>query len=407
MFLFAPGLAAIVCGGAVLYAFLRWVSYAPLRQASSEAIVWAARRDTHFLETLRGIRTIKLFNGQEDRRVHWLNLLVETINRQLTTEKLRLLFRTANALLLGTIKIAVIWVGARQVLDGGFSVGLLIAFIAYKDQFLERVSELIDKTVDLTMLKLHAERLADLALAAPEPRVVSHEMSGIVTLPASIELRNVSFRYSEHEPWILKDLNLRFNAGESVAIVGPSGGGKSTLLKLLSALLQPTHGEILVNGEPLNRLGLENYRAMTGVVMQDDHLFAGSIADNISFFSDRPNMDRIMECAKLAAVHEEIVAMPMAYGTLIGDMGTVLSGGQKQRVLIARALYRHPGILLLDEATSHLDVEREKAVNSALRNSRMTRIIIAHRPETIRASDRFVTISPRQTAETQASAAAR
>jgi ATP-binding cassette subfamily B protein RaxB len=154
----------------------------------------------------------------------------------------------------------------------------------------------------------------------------------------------------------------------------------------------PAHGEILVNGEPMSRVGLQNFRAMLGVVMQDDQLFAGSIADNISFFAEQPDLPRVVECADLAAVHSDIIQMPMGYSTLIGDMGTVLSGGQKQRVLIARALYRRPGILLLDEATSHLDVDRERAVNAALSSACVTRIVIAHRPETIRASGRMITL---------------
>jgi len=251
---------------------------------------------------------------------------------------------------------------------------------------------LINKAVDLTMLRLHAERLADIALTEPQTRQSRHYPVDTEYLPARIEVRNLGFRYSEHEPWIFENVSFRIEAGESVAIVGPSGGGKTTLLKVLAGLLQPTKGEILINGEPIKRIGLEAYRNMLGVVLQDDQLFAGSISENISFFSDGPDQGRIEACAILASVHDDIAAMPMGFGTLIGDMGTVLSGGQKQRVLIARALYRRPGILLLDEATSHLDVKREREVNEALRYVRATRLVIAHRPETIRAADRIIPI---------------
>jgi ATP-binding cassette subfamily B protein RaxB len=241
------------------------------------------------------------------------------------------------------------------------------------------------------MLGLHAERLADIALTQPEPRDLPAELSG-ERVPVSIEVSNLRFRYSENDPWVLDGLDFRVEAGESVAIAGASGCGKTTLLKLLASLLQPTAGEILVDDEPLPRIGVERYRSLIGVVMQDDQLFAGSIADNICFFSERPDPARIEECAKLAAVHEDILAMPMGYNTLIGDMGTVLSGGQKQRVLIARALYHRPAILLLDEATSHLDVSREKSVNDAILATRVTRIIIAHRPETICSADRVIVL---------------
>ena len=389
MFFFAPPLAWLVLVGAALYGALRWASYTPLRHASTEAIVWAARRDSHFLETLRGIKTIKLFNGQERRRAHWLNLLVETVNRQLLTQKLRLLFRVGNSLIVGTLVILVVWLGARRVLDGAMSIGMLLAFIAYKDQFLTRVSSLIDRAVDLTMLRLHAERLADIALTAPETRApVSGDSEW--TGPVSVELRNLRFRYSDNDPWVIDNLNLRVEAGETVAITGSSGCGKTTLLKILASLLQPSEGEILIDNEPIARLGAERWRSMIGVVMQDDQLFAGSLADNICFFADDPDLKRIETCARLASLHDEIVAMPMGYHTLIGDMGTVLSGGQKQRALIARALYRAPCVLLLDEATSHLDVDNERAVSAAIRATAVTRIIIAHRPETIRSADRVI-----------------
>jgi ATP-binding cassette subfamily B protein RaxB len=392
MFILAPGLAAVVVIGAALYGILRWAAYRPLRIASAETLIWSARRDSHFLETMRGIRAIKLFNGQTERRARWLNLLVETVNRQLSADRLKLLFKIANRLLLGTLTILLIWLGGQRVLDGAFSVGLLIAFLAYKDQFLGRVTELINKAVDLTMLRIHSERLADIALTEPESRGMLTVGSDTAYLPAKLEVRNVNFRYSDNEPWVLQNLSFRVERGESIAIVGASGGGKTTLLKLLAGLLQPQSGEILVDGQPLARIGLENYRAMLGVVMQDDQLFAGSIADNICFFAEQPDQRRIEGCAELAAVHADIINMPMGYNTLIGDMGAAISGGQKQRVLLARALYRQPGILFLDEATSHLDVEREKAVNDALRTLRVTRIVIAHRPETIKAADRVITL---------------
>ena len=392
MFLYAPVLALLVVAVAVLYGILRWAFYAPLRQASAETIVWGAKRDSHFLETLRGIKTIKLFNAQDSRRSHWLHLLVETVNRQLTTQKLGILFKTANSLLLGGLTLLVVWLGARQVLTNAFSVGMLLAFIAYKDQFMSRVSALIDRLVELQMLKLHAERLADIALSAPESQDLTPGAPPSRT-PRSIEVRDLSFRYGENDPLVLDNLNFRISAGESVAIAGPSGCGKTTLLKLMTGLLAPTKGDILIDGMAIERIGTDAYRSLIGVVMQEDQLFAGSLADNISFFSEDPDHDLIERSARLAAVHDDIMAMPMGYHTLIGDMGTVLSGGQKQRVLIARALYRRPSILFLDEATSHLDVQRENAVSEAIRTTSITRVIVAHRPETIRSADRVIALN--------------
>lgn len=393
MFLFAPGLTTLVLIGALLYGLLRWFLYVPLRQASLEAIVWSARRDSHFLETLRGIKTIKLFNDQEGRRVHWLNLLIESVNRQLITQNLRLIFRLANTLLIGALAILIVWLGARRVLASQMSIGMLLAFITYKDQFLSRISNLIDRGVDLSMLRLHADRLADIALSPPEPAQYSQPIEAPQP-PVQVELRDVRFRYGENEPWVLDGVSLRVDAGEAVAIVGPSGCGKTTLLKILASLLSPTQGEILVNGQPLTQIGLRRWRSMIGVVMQDDRLFSGSIADNICFFADRPDFVRIEECARLASIHDTVIAMPMGYNTLIGDMGTVLSGGQKQRLLIARAMYRQPGLLLMDEATSHLDADNEELVSAAIRNTKVTRIIVAHRAETIRSTDRVIHLEP-------------
>jgi ATP-binding cassette subfamily B protein RaxB len=200
----------------------------------------------------------------------------------------------------------------------------------------------------------------------------------------------VCFQYGETEPWVLDGCTFAIRPGESVALVGPSGQGKTTMAKVLLGLLVPQKGTIRVGGVEIRKLGLHPYRSRIGCVMQDDILFAGSIADNISFFDPQADAARIESAARLAQIHDDVAAMPMSYQSLVGDMGSSLSGGQCQRVLLARALYRQPSILVLDEATSHLDVERERLVNAAIRGLNVTRILIAHRPQTIRSADRVI-----------------
>jgi len=158
-------------------------------------------------------------------------------------------------------------------------------------------------------------------------------------------------------------------------------------------LLQPTEGEVRFGGIDIRKLGLDNYRQWIGAVMQDDQLFAGSIADNISFFDPNPVQQMIFAAAAMAAIHEDVAAMPMGYQSLVGDMGSSLSGGQKQRVILARAIYRRPKLLVLDEATSHLDVARERFINEAVQQLEITKIIIAHRAETVASAKQVVTLA--------------
>ncbi|MFZ3321285.1 MAG: peptidase domain-containing ABC transporter [Usitatibacter sp.] len=389
MIVYSAPLTLIAAGAVSAYGTLRWVFYGPLRRATEEHIVHTAKQQSHFLETVRGVQSIKLFGRQEERRSRWLNLVVDAVNQDLVAQKLGLGFRSANGLVFGVERIAIVWLGALLILDGGFSVGMLFAFMAYKDQFSARVAGLIDKGIEMRMLSLQADRLADIVLTAPEQETGSMPADPI---DASLEVASLSFRYSEMEPFVLLNCSLAVAPGESVAVVGPSGGGKTTLVKLMLGLLAPTDGKILVGGIDIQKLGIDRYRKLVGTVMQDDQLFAGSIGDNISFFDPVPDQSAIEHYARLAAVHDDIAAMPMAYNTLIGDMGAALSGGQKQRILLARALYKQPRILFLDEATSALDVQKEKAVNDAIRALRLTRIIIAHRPETIASAERAIVL---------------
>ena len=409
MLLYSLQLTAVAVTAVALYALLRRVFFGPLRQATEETLVFEARQASHFLESLRGVQAIKQFNAQADRRSRFASLVVQAMNADIGARKLELLFAVLHRLLFGLERVAVIWLGALLVMDQRMSVGMLFAFFAFKEQFALRSSGLIDKAVELKMLGLQGERLADIVLTPPEDDGAG-AASAMAAMPArglgagagvgattapqavGIELRDIRFAYADGETPVLQGVSLRVEPGESVAIVGPSGSGKTTLLKIMLGVHQPDGGEVRVGGVPLSRLGLRAWRDQVGVVMQDEPLFSGSIADNISFFAVSPDTEWLRQCAMVAGVHDEIEAMPMGYETLIGDMGAALSGGQKQRVLLARALYKRPRVLMLDEATSALDVEAERAVNRAVRQLALTRVIVAHRPETIASAGRVIAL---------------
>jgi ATP-binding cassette subfamily B protein RaxB len=391
MFAFSSTLAWVAMGSMALYAIGRWARYNPFREANKALIVHAAKQQSHFLETLRGVKAVKLFQRQDVRRSTWLTLLVDQVNAQLQVDRMQLAFRLLNGMLFGLDHILIVWIGAKFIIGGQFSVGALIAFIAYKEQFAGRVASLIDKFFEVKMLQLQGERLADIVFTEPESLAQQRD-TGIAISEGSIAVRDLVFRYGDYEPCVLDGVSFTVEAGESVAIVGPSGCGKTTLINVLLGILAPTHGEVLVGGVSVRQVGLGTLRGVVGTVLQDDVLFAGSISDNISFFDPHIDHEWVLECARLAAVADEVEKMPMSYNTLVGDMGTVLSGGQKQRILLARALYKRPRILILDEATSHLDTMKEFEVNQAIQSLKITRIMIAHRPETIAAADRVLAL---------------
>ncbi|UKE65104.1 peptidase domain-containing ABC transporter [Xanthomonas graminis] len=394
MLLYSWKLALVTLLAVALYLCIRAIAYRPVRDRTEQQLVAAAKQQSHLLESLRGMQSLKIAGEEPLRRSTYDNLLNETVNQDVKLARMSLGFNTASQLVFGIERIAVIWIGARLALDNVFSVGMLVAYLAYlaylayKDQFAMRVSGLIDKWVEFRMLRLHGERLADIVLTPPEDDHALPE--ALPPAEPRIEVEGLSFRYAAGEPWVVKECSFAIEPGESVAIIGASGCGKTTLVKLLLGLLKPSEGVIRIGGHDLHKLGPRNVRAIVGAVMQDDQLFAGSIADNIGFFDPDFDLERVEAAARLAAVHEDIAAMPMGYHSLIGDMGSSLSGGQKQRVILARALYRQPKLLFLDEATSHLDVLRERLVNDAVKQLKLTKLIVAHRPETIASADRVL-----------------
>jgi ATP-binding cassette, subfamily B, bacterial CvaB/MchF/RaxB len=395
MFIYSVKLAVIAVITMFLYGIIRWIWYAPLRRATENQIVYAAKQNTHFMETMRGIKTIKQFDKQDHRQATWLNLFVDQINAGLTTQKLNLMFGFVNTLLFGIQNILIIWLGAVLVIEGEFTVGILMAFMAYKNQFGSRVTSLINKYVEVKMLSLHGERLADIVLTDRDNLSDYSSISGSQSIEKNmeIEVKSLKFRYSEDDPWIIHGIKFTIPKGQSVAIVGPTGCGKTTLMNLMLGNLEPESGEIKIGSQSIKNIHSSDLKSSIGSVAQDDVLFAGSISENISFFDHKFEQSWIEDCSKMAAIHEEIMAMPMGYQTLVGDMGNILSGGQKQRILLARALYRKPKILFLDEATSHLDIFKEQAINNMIKSLNITRVIIAHRPETIASVDRIITLN--------------
>jgi len=389
--LYSIPLTLLVLATFILYCVLRWIGYRHLLRLNEERLVQVARQQTHLLESLSGAMSVKLGNRQDERSARMSNLCTEVANRDASIQRVASNYSALSRLIFGLQRVALIWIGAWLVLGGYFTAGMMVVVVAYAELFSQRAGTLIDRLIDLRLLALHAERIADIALEPPEPNLYT----GYVGPEPEPEIRidRLGFRYSEHEPWILHDLSCHIRAGENVAIVGPSGCGKTTLAKLIVGLLESEEGKICIGGIDIRRYGLAAYRNLFGCVMQDDSLFAGSLADNIGFFDPAAKMDDIHAAARAAAVHEEILAMPMGYESLVGGIGIALSSGQKQRVLLARALIRRPRLLLLDEATSHLDVDRERTINSRIAALDITRIVIAHRPETIASADRVINLA--------------
>jgi len=387
MFFYSGLLTAVVLFAATLYALARWLFYFPQRNATDEQLANEAKSSTHFIETVRGMMAIKLNLREDERRSGYQNLVVDQINAGVRVQQVGIAHKAVNGIIFGLENVTVIWLGALAVLNGQLTVGMLYAFISFKLLFLGRINALIDKLVEFNMLDLHAERIADIALATPE--AAEFLAPAPAQLALTIEAEDISYAYGL-EGFVFKGINCSIKKGETVALVGPSGCGKTTLIKVLVGLLPPTSGILRVCGADLKDLDVRSYRARIGVVMQDDQLFVGTLEDNVSFFDPAHDAEHARECCRLAGIEDEVLAMPMQYNTLVGNLGVALSGGQKQRILLARALYRRPEILFLDEAFDQLDLDREHQITDSLRAQGFGVVIVSHRPDTISKVDRVI-----------------
>lgn len=391
MLLYGGYLTWIVLCFTTIYIFIRLVTYGNYRQISEECLVREARAASYFMETLYGIATVKIQGMVGIRGAHWLNMKIDAINSGIKLTRMDLLFGGINTFVTGCDQIVILWLGAGLVIDNQMTIGMFVAFSSFRGQFSERVASLTSFLLQLRIMSLHNERIADIALHEKEEKKPEIEIVADMG-PISLETNGLSYRYDSQSAPIFSALSLSVAPGESVAITGASGAGKTTLMKVLCGLFEPDSGRVLINGIDIRQIGINNYHRMIACVMQDDRLFSGSIRENICGFAEEMDEEWMVECARASHIHDVIMNMPMGYETLIGELGEGLSGGQKQRIFIARALYRKPGILFMDEATSALDSESEHFVNVAIKNMNITRVIIAHRETTLRTVDRVISI---------------
>lgn len=401
MLYFSKALSLVSCTALFCSVILRLATKDSLRHLQQEAVFAEAREQSSFIETLRGLQSIKLFGKEADRETHWLNLAAESTGKTAKSDRFRGVLGSVNNALYSIENIAIIYIGTIQVLNNSLSLGMLFAFVLWKQMFLERTTRLLESAIRWKLLDIHLERISDIALTELETGLTTSTLNTEfdhlpfipVTIRGGLTLDRVSYVRVEDGRPLLRCVCAQIEAGEFIAITGPSGSGKTTLLKIIMGLLRPSGGGVLVDGIPLERIGPTLFRTQIGAVMQDDHLLSGTIADNITFFDTAPDVILMQECARTAAIAVDIMDMPLNYNTTIGDMGSSLSGGQRQRLLLARALYRRPRILFMDEGTSNLDVEKEQEINTALKRLSVTRVVVAHRRETLAAADRILCLT--------------
>jgi ABC-type bacteriocin/lantibiotic exporter with double-glycine peptidase domain len=355
------------------------------RELMSAELRTQARSRGYQVQMLAGIETLKSMGAEERSARHWSNLFVDELNRSLARGRLTAL----SDALLGAVRIAspfvILVYGGLAVLDGELTLGTMLAASALAAGFLAPLATLVGTGFQLQLLGSYAERLRDV-LEMPK----EEEREAVAPAPrlrGRITVDGVSFRYSRAAPWAVRDVALEIAPGGFVALVGGSGAGKTTLAHLLAGLYRPTAGRILYDGADLAGLALRTVRTQLGVVSQHPYLFGASIRENLALADPDVPLARIVDAARRARIHDEVLALPMGYNTILADGGASLSGGQRQRLALARALVRQPAVLLLDEATSNLDAVTERAIQDELAALRSTRIVIAHRLSTIVAAD--------------------
>jgi len=384
----------IAISGGLLLVALRMLAIPLASNFNGHAIIAAASEQGKRFDMLRSIQGIKAMAREQQRYDNWLIHFREMLARSAKSANVGTIFGNVHALAVNLMSIAVVLVGARAVQAGTLSIGTVTASVAYLLQFNQSVTSFFQQIVAWRLLDVQLDRLADIMLTSGESDPARAATATAPNAPVAMEITAaaICFGYPSGDP-LFDQLDLAISAGEHVAIVGPSGSGKSTLLRILTGLYQPDSGTVLVDGIPIFQGEGPGLRRKLGVVLQDDELLPGTIAENIAFFDEPIVRARVGECLSIVGLADLPATLPLGLDTNIVNPMADFSGGQKQRLLIARALYCNPGLLVLDEATSHLDLAAERSIADMLGGLRMTRITVAHRPQTVAVADRIFSLA--------------
>jgi ATP-binding cassette subfamily B protein len=386
LFMLSPPLATLVLGLGLLQVLVVLFARRRNQHLMSETLQVQAKSQSYTYELLAGIETLKAAGAERRAAEHWERLFIDQVNVALRRGRLDASVDAVTGTLQLGSPLAILVYGGFQVLNGDISLGTMLAAAALAAGFLEPLATLITTGLKLQLLRSYMERINDVLDA---PREQEGRIVAIADrLTGRVRADGVSFAYGGPlAPLVVNDVSLEVQPGQLVGIVGRSGSGKSTLACLLLGLYPPTSGRILFDGRDLAELDLKSLRGQIGIVTQRPYLFGGTIRRNIALSNPEMTHEMVVDAAKLACIHDEIVAMPMGYDTPLIDGGASLSGGQRQRIALARAAAHHPTILLLDEATSDLDSVNERMVQHNLSALGCTRIVIAHRLSTIADAD--------------------
>lgn len=397
MLVYQPVLTLVVVLIALAYALWRTLIFRTTLEQANRLVHAEAATQTHLLESLRAVQSIKMMAGERNRTVDWQHTLARRINMYIRIGNLRIVDGVIHQVLFQGLHIGVVYVAAREVMIGKMSIGMTAAFVAYTGMFATRASGVINRVFEYRLLKVPLDRLADIVFHETEP--CTGETARTNRFTGSLQARALTFAYSGDDQPVLRDCSISAASGEFIVLRGRSGSGKSTLLRILAGLEEPSAGALFFDGRPAADWPLHELRGWVATVFQDDALISGTIAENIALFSTEFDVERMRWAARRAVVDMDIEAMPMDYETRIGDLGSALSAGQMQRILLARALYRRPRLLLLDEFTSGLDENTERLVVASVSRLRATRVVVTHSETVTRAADRVFELAGQRLAQ--------